>query len=385
MAETDVATPPTETKNPGNIVSMGIPQKMDVNVPREVAPVEKEGAAAQQSNEAATTAAPNANETTTANETKLDTPIELTDEQLKAYFEKQGIAFDSMDKLKEKLNYTPPENVPTEEQKLKAATERENRMVAEHLSRKGTVEQFSTLKNIVASDKKALGMAKEVEDLVAEGFTPERAAELANERYFQLTDEQIEEIDDDESKKQATKQREVGLKKLEKKGAYLQTTAKSYLDTLAKDLEYRDAEKIKLEQHTSNVEDAIKKFQRKEQLLMGQIDGQDIAPIDFEFPEKALTSAKEILSDRAKFEQNLLTNDGSVNLDFILPHLIRSFAFTESAKIGLLTGQDRSVAKFKSTFSETKPTLGGPTKTNGTPGKITGFGEKQVFRPTVAK
>jgi hypothetical protein len=387
MAETAAETTTVETKTPGKIVSAGQPSRLEITTPivkteaTNVSTDAGEGGVNGEGQPAAN-AAPAAAAATT---TTVDTPSELTDDQLKAYFEKQGINFEGIDKLKEKLTASVTEPTITEEQKEKAAIEKEQRIINEHLSRKGTVEQFTTFKNIVAADKRALGLQKEVEDLVASGFTPEEATELANERYFQLTDEQIEGIEDKDAKAKAIKQKEVGLKKLENKGAYLQNTAKSYLDILSKDLAERDAEKNKVEKHTSKVEDAIKKYQRKDTLALGQIDGQDIAPIDFEYSDTALTSAKELLSDAAKLDQNLFTNDGGVNIDFILPHLVKSFSMQEAVKKSYLTGQTRAIETFEAKFGSTPPKLGGNGKPTGTPGKITSFGEKQVFKPTATK
>lgn len=387
MAETEVSITTEDSKVPGKIVSAGIPTRLEVVIPQVVEPTvaanenNGEGELTDEQKAAASTAA-----ATTATTTPAPDPSEPTEDQLKAYFLKQGIQFDGIDKLKEKLTTPTTEPTLTEEQKEKAAIEKEQRIINEHLSRKGTVEQFTTFKNIVAADKKALGLQKEVEDLVASGFSPEEATELANERYFQLTDEQIEGIEDKDAKAKAIKQREVGIKKLENKGAYLQNSAKSYLDILSKSLAEQDAEKTKMEQHTSKVEDAIKNYQRKEQLVLGQIiEGQDIAPIDFEYSDTALNSAKELLIDAAKLDQNLFTNDGGVNLDFILPYIVKANSLNEAVKKSYLTAQTRTIDEFQAKFSSTPPKLGGNGKSTGTPGKLTGFGERQVFRPTATK
>lgn len=384
--ETQNAT--TETKTPGKIVAAGTPSRLEVVIPTSQPAAENNGADAGDEgggDEAAKAAAETARLAAEADKNKNTSPeSELTNEQLKAYFEKQGIPFESVDKLKETLNKpAPPTNEETEEQKSKAAIEREQRIINEHLSRKGTVEQFTTFKNIISSEKKELGLKKEIEDLVANGIPAEEATELANERYFQLTDEQIEAIEDPATKTKALKQREIGLKKLENKGEYVQKTAKLYLDILEKSLADQDAEKQKVEQHASTVEAAIKNFQRKEKLELGQIaEGQDIAPIDFEYSDTALTSAKELLYDAAKLDQNLFTKDGGVNIDFILPHIVRSFSMPEAIKKAYLVATDRAVEEVKATFSSTPPKLGGTGKPTGTPGKLVSVGERQVFRPT---
>ena len=88
--------------------------------------------------------------------------------------------------------------------------------------------------------------------------------------------------------------------------------------------------------------------------------------------------------DAKKFDDNLFTNDGGVKVEFILPYLVKAFSFPEVAKKSYLIAQDRAIENIKSKFSATPPPLnGGSGKKNGTgtPGKLTGFGEKQVFKP----
>ncbi len=303
--------------------------------------------------------------------------VEMNEDQLKAYFEKNGMVYEGLDKLKEKLTTAPASTATlTEEQKAELEKQKEDRILNEHLSRKGTAEQFVAFKEIAAADKKALGLDQEIKDLIELGFDKDRAMELAKESHFQLTDEEIAAIEDLAQREEAEKRREAGTKKLERKGAYFQNKAKSYLDTLKSDLQKQDEEKVKLEQHTSKVEDAIKSFVRKEKIEIGQIDDQKFDPFDFDYSDTALESAKAILSDGVKFEENLFTKEGDLNIDFILPHLVRSFSLQEAAKKSFLEGTDRQVKFFDSKFGSSTPTLnGGSGRTNGATGKITGVGK----------
>jgi len=76
----------------------------------------------------------------------------------------------------------------------------------------------------------------------------------------------------------------------------------------------KEADKTLKEKHTANVADAIKNFQRKEQIQLGQLDGVDITPFDFEFPEEALTQAKDYLSDRTALEEKIINKQGEINI-----------------------------------------------------------------------
>lgn len=342
-------------------------------------------ASSEEGNDAGAAAAANSNGA--GNNEDNNSAVDLTEDQLKAFFEKQGVVYEGIDKLKEKLTApaaTAAAATLTDEQKAALEKAKEDKIINQHLSRKGTPEQYVAFKSIAAADKKELGLKREIEDLVELGFTPERATELANDRYFQLTDAEIAAIEDVDQKAEAIKRREAGEKKLERKGSYYQNIAKTYLGSLEKELQDQDELKTKAEQHTSKVEDAVKKFVRQEKIEIGKIDDQTFDPVDFEISDTALASAKELLSDGAKFEENLFTKDGDLNVEFILPHLVRSFSMQEAAKKGFLEGGDRQIKLFDSKFDSKPPKLGGNGNNAASSNKIAGTGQIQYAnRPTI--
>lgn len=322
----------------------------------------------------------------TSTDTK-STIADPTDDQLKAWFHKQGIEFKDAEDLKTKL--TPPvqKTEPTPEEKAKIEKDKEHRVLSKFLTEKdATVEKFAALKQVIAADKKILGLEKEITSLVSDGFTPEEARDLAKERYFQYTDDEINAIEDETDKARHIKLRTAGDKKLERKGEYLQKGSKEYLNILEQKLADEDADASLVEQHASNVEAAIKKYERKQTIEMGQVEDQKIDPIGFEVPESAITSAKEIIGDLPTLKKNLLTETGHVNLDFILPHIVKSLAFDAVAKTGYLEGQDRSVKQFKAKFGTNIPILGGNQNgNNGAKGKVVTAGKPVVGRPEFQK
>lgn len=322
--------------------------------------------------------------------TNTGNPGQVDEAAVKAYLAQQGISFETIDELKSKLSpgntqgngNSGGSNDLTEEQKKAAAEARERAMIDEHLSLKGTVEQYTLFKEVIAADKQQLGLQREIKDLTDLGFSQEDAIKLAKQRYFQLTDEEIAAIENEDEKKVATKQREAGASKLQRKGSYIQNNATQYFEQLSKNIEGRETERKLMEQHTSKVEDAISKFVRKEQLKLGKIDDQDVDPIDdFEFSDTALASAKEVLVDQKKFEEQLFTKDGEVNLEFILPHLVRSFSMTEAVKKSYLTGVDRQVKFFRSKFGDTIPPLGGNNGARTQTGKVLTAGKPVHMQP----
>lgn len=309
-------------------------------------------------------------------------PPEITDEQMIAFLEKKGVKVDNFETLKQKVEYVAPAPPPTDEEKTKAELSIEKKLLDKHLSRGGTVEQFAILKQTAAADAKELGYKKIHEDLKKEGFTDDQAAQIVKKMTFEVTAEELEELEEDQ-KEILKKQAAFGVKKQTNRGEYLKKTASSYFDSLRNEVAEDDAEKTKMEQHSSKVEDAIKNYQRKETLNLGQLDGVDLPPIDFEVSDAALTEASAILKDPAKLQQHLYTKDGDLNLDFILPHIIKSLSMSDAVKKSYLTGGTRQVEAFQAKFGSAIPSLGGPSKPQTGDKKIVRVGKPVLGNPTV--
>lgn len=315
---------------------------------------------------------------------KTDPPIntDISDDQLRSWFEKQGIPFETVDSLKTKLTAAPPKEL-TPEEKEKVESAKNKRLLDEHLSDpKRTVEEFAAIPKILSADKKILGVEKEMRELLADGYTKEAAETTIKERYYQYTDEEINATEDNDEKEQMIKERTLGNKKLERKGEYIQNQVKLHLNNLEQNLAEKDAETVFMGKHTSTVEDAIKKFQRKQTFELGKnVDEKDIPPIDdFEVSETALASAKEVLSDYTGFKNKLLTKEGHVNLDFILPILVNHFSVNEAVKKAYLTSQNRAIAYVKGQFGSNIPVLGSQQNEKGIPGKLVRAGKPEVVR-----
>lgn len=310
-------------------------------------------------------------------------PVEIPEDQLKAYFESIGVKYEGVEALKSKLNAPAPAAELTPEQKEQASKERESRLADRHIKSGKSLDQLTAMRTIIAAKPIELGLEIEVNDLVKTyGVSKEKAAELAKDRYFQYTDEEIEAIQDKEDKEDAIKRREIGTKKLERKGAYNQKNAQGYLDTLSKGIDDEDAEKIHAKQHAEKLEAAVKAYQRKQPLKIGQIDENlTVDDVDFAVGETAMAQAKELLGDRGKFDNNLLTTDDHLNLDFLLPHIIRSLTFDDAVKEAYKAGNQRAVDFVKGKFGSDIPPLGGEKKETGTPGKVVTAGKPEVFRP----
>lgn len=308
--------------------------------------------------------------------------IELSDEQFLAEVEKRtGVKSENIDGIKEKLTYTKPGPDPTEAEKEQAAKNFEKRMLDVHIASGKTPEQYTLLKSIANGDLKELSHNKAVAELKEAGFNEAEIKEAMKARYFQIDDAEIELEDDEEKKAFLKKSKEVFTKRLDTKAAHIQSQAKSYIESLTSQVNESDAEKKRMEQHTSNVEDAIKSYQRKQTLELGKVDDIEIPPIDLEVPESALDEVKELLKDPEKLENLLYNKDGNINLEFLLPHLVRSASYKNVVKHGYLTGGTRQVEHFESIMGKSVPTLGGVKPPDSSKGAVASKGKSTFVAP----
>lgn len=314
----------------------------------------------------------------------IDTPIvvELSDEQFLAEIEKRtGIKPDNLDTIKEKLAYQKPAPEPSAEEKTKAEKDFEKRILDVHLKSGKTPEQYTLLKSLANGDLKELSQNQTKAELKEAGFSDEQISDIIKKRYFQFDDSEIELEEDDAVKEFLKKEKEFGTKKLTTRASHIQQQAKSYIDSLTKAVNESDVEKKRMEQHTSNVEDAIKKYQRKQTLQLGKVDDTDIPPIDHEVPETALEFVKDQLKDSVKFENNLYTKEGDINLDYLLPIMVKAAEYDHAIKHSYLVGGTRQVEHFEAAFGSSVPSLGGQPKPNLEKGQPVRKGKSEFVAP----
>lgn len=360
---------------PGNIVSAGAVQKATLDVTQFKDMAVEEEAVVEEKKEGEVKDDTDKTKTSTDKTDVKPAPADLTEEQLKAYFEKQGIAYDGLENLKTKL--TPAKEKTAEEIKADAAV-KEQRLLAAHLARGGTTANFVELQKIVAGDAKQLGLAKEQEKLLKEGFTQEQATEMVRLMHLQYTPEEIAELEPEQIAA-IEKKAAYGLKKQEDRGKRLQNTAKSYLDSLEEEISEQDADKAKAIQHASKVEAALKAFQRKQTLQLGEYDGHKLDPVEFDVSDEIIQKVSEILKDSATLKKSLINDDGSFNLDFLIPNIVASVSRETAVKTAYLTGGTKQVEVLKATFGEKIPDLTKTRKTNGVSGKIVSAGQPTVM------
>jgi len=298
-------------------------------------------------------------------------PKPLTDEELKAEYEKRF----------------PTQAALTDEQKIQNEKAFEKRMLDLYIAGGGDLDQFTLLKQVANTDLTELSKIELTKELKAKGFNDEEIAAIQKERYYQISEDELEQLDDETAKDFAKRKAEYGKEKLESKAAYIKENAKDFLDNLKEAVNQKDLFTQKESEFVSNVEAHFKGVERKMALELGKAGDADISPVEYEVPEEIIAEAEAILKNPTTRKQLLFnTTDGSLNLKSIAELVLKAKMFDSAAKTSYLTGATREVEKFESIFPKNPNALGvgGNNQANtGKPGKIVSAGQPQRFKPAV--
>ena len=325
----------------------------------------------------------------TASSDKDDTKDSFTEEQRKALLKELfGDENFDVEAAKEKLKPAAPE--PTEEEKKKAQSENEIRLLKLWVDNGGTPEQYNELKNIATGDKVELSKKKAIGELMAEGFTKEEAEAMMKQEFYQIELDNIEQNDDEtdeefESRKKALQKKvEYGAKKLERYSSYEQKQAADILKGLSTAIESKDLEAKKEAAISSNVDELLSKYPRKQTIELGKNNEVAIAPVEHEVSEESIKQVAAILKDPAKRNNYFKNQDGSLNLQKLTETLLNSIEYNRAVKNALLEGQTRMTAEFRKTFPASNPYelgIGGAIRKNTGKGSVASSGKPQRVSP----
>lgn len=296
---------------------------------------------------------------------------DLTDEEIKAEYEKRFP--------------TAPTLTPEEIKKKEEAFEK--RMLDFYVKQGGKIDEFALLKQVAGADLTELTEAELTKELKAIGITdPEEIKAVKKERYFQLEQAEIDEIEDPEQKALAQKKFDYGKSKLENKGKRQKEAATEFFNTLKEAVNLSDLDDANEKKFVSNVETYFQEAPRKMTLQLGKVDDTEIDPVEFEVSEDVITDAKDALKNIGSRKQLLFNNDGTLNHKSIAELVLKAKMFDSAAKTAYLTGGSREVEKFEKIFPKNPNGLGvggSQQPNNGKPGKLVSAGKPERFRPAV--
>lgn len=368
----------SEEKNEPVIAGLGKTQRQEMTIPKTIqTPNEvdvNEGNDANTDN-ALTDAKKAENIAAGLNEdgTPKATNKPLTDEELKAEYEKRF----------------PTQAALTDEEKQKQAEAFEKRMLDLYVENGGKIEEFAALKQVASQDLTELSKAELTKELKAIGITDQSQIDaIQKERYYQIEQAEIDEIEDEEEKALAQKKFDYGKAKFENKGKILKENAEDFLNNLKEAVNQKDFFTKRENEVSANVDEHFSKLEKKMTLQLGKVDNTDIPPVEYEVPQEVIDKARARLNTTASRKQLLFNQDGSINHTNLADLVLKAELFESgtAAKTAYLTGADREVQKFEKIFPyRTASALGTGTsqQNNGSTGKVAGIGKVQKVRMAV--
>jgi hypothetical protein len=347
-------------------------------------------------NGAAATQPPNGatNQPTGGQDKPKSQPTDLPgDDQVRKYLEAKGIKFDpnlsieeQIKKLSQPATTPPPELTP--EQKAKAEEALEQRILNSYIQSGGKVEDYVALKQITAVNLKDFSLAETKRELKKEGFTDDQIEQVIKERYYQFSDEEIEEYENEDEKNYAKKKRDFGSKKLEKKYAYVKTQAESVLKNLREAVLSQDAEVEQEKKFSSMVDEHSKKLPRKLTFQLGEVNGQALAPVDYDVEDSEINEVVETLKNPEKRQQFFYNTEGDLNLANVAEVMLRNKVLERAIVAAYQTGSTRAVEEVRKTFGGDPHSVGltngagiASSTSTGKKGKLVSAGKPQVAVP----
>jgi hypothetical protein len=290
-------------------------------------------------------------------------PIELNEEQVSKYLESQGITgFKNLEELKSKLSVPAAAIPPTEDEKQKAIADLEKRQLDLFLLNKGTVEQFASIKNILALESlKDLGITEIRKEMREAKFNDEEIEAVLQERYYQENPDELEqEIDEstaDFEKRKADfkKKHEFAASKIEKRGQNIKKNAESILKNLRTAIEQSDLSKMAAEENerklASTTDEHLSKVPKEITYELGKApDEADIAPVLHRVDDADISEVALFLKDKTKRETKFITPEGDLNVTAIADLLLENATLKKGLKAAYLSGGSRQVDHFRKVF-----------------------------------
>lgn len=316
-----------------------------------------------------------AKEVLASTEEVKEVPNEISDEQIKAYFEKQGIVYENIDSLKEKL---APSEVLTPEEIQKRANEADKKYVDLFVQGGGTVDQYVDLKSIANENPLELSKRMLMKELKESGLSEEEAQQYIEQSYYQgVSEEELEMMDEDDRAREL-KFREAGTKRLEAYSSNIQKMAQKALNDLKSASELEGLQKQEEEQLSAKIAEHFSTVPRKLTFNLGESNGKAISPIEYEISDKQIAEAKNQLTDPELRKQFLQNEDGSLNIPNIVNAKLENIYLRSLVKASYLEAQDRATKEVESRFPSTNPyEIGiGANQSNQkfTKGKVAAFG-----------
>lgn len=320
-------------------------------------------------------------ETAKAESTEQKTNKEdLSEDQIKAYFEKQGVTYNGIDDLKSKLS---PEDVISPEELKKQQLEAERKYVDVVVNGGGTVEEYVQMKSLAEKPLNELSLELLKAELSLEGLSEEEVKNYIKDSFYQFTDEELEDLSEDE-KQSFLKLKAIGSKRLESYASNIQKEAKNALDKIKNIVESEKLVQQEQEQISSKVDEYFSNLTKKLTFNLGESNGKPQEPLEFEISDKQIAEARDFLKDPDKREQFLTNSDGTLNIENISNLKLENIYLKSLVKVAFLEGGSRQAKIVSDIFPAVNPYavgVGESNKQKFIKGQPASFGKPKVVSP----
>lgn len=284
------------------------------------------------------------------NEAGESQAIETTDESLlKQLNERFGTSIASIDELKPK----PPEETDQQKNEKLSAFEKNQieRFVAKETE--GTylekVERFNNIKKLAEYNPEELTILNKKMELKKAGIADEDIEEEMKKRYYQYSDEEISEFDE-EQQEQLKKAKSHYAEKLKNGSLYQIQAAKSVLEGIQKQIDTENYEAEIDGNISAKVAEIVKTMSRKVDIDLGMHNDVPISPIQFDMPDDVIQEVATLLSDPKERNKLLYNEDGSENVDVLFEALVWKKSAMAAVKSAYIKSADRQVQILQKTF-----------------------------------
>lgn len=280
----------------------------------------------------------------------------VTDEQLKEYFKAQGIDYEGIEKLKEKLSTPVQTNVQETTEQLQAKElAKEKRMLDKFITGGGTAEQYVALKNLANGDLAELSKNTVKKELKDAGFNDTEIEGIIKERYYQYGEDDLEQFDEESDKDFAKRKKEYGDKILSNRSLPIKNQAAGILADIQSAIDSEDLQASNELSVSANIDEQFKTLSRKDTYEIGEINGKAIPPVESEVPETELAAVREMLLNPTSRKQFLHNQDGSLNITNITNVLVENAKLKSAIKTSYHEGSTRTNAHWEKVFPARNP------------------------------
>lgn len=318
---------------------------------------------------------------------------EISEEALTNYFKSQGIDYEGVEKLKQKLAPPATTTQPTPEQIAEKEQAIERRMLDIHLKNGGSIEDFTHIKQAMNADTAEMSKALLNKELLDNGFSEEEAKSLSKQMFLQEELDSIEQGDDETTeeftsrKAKLEKKVQYGASQLANRSLHIKTQAQAIFDNLKREVELEDLDLEKEAKFSATVESYVNSLPKSVQISIGEIDNKSVEPIEFPVPPEVHQEVTALFKDKQKRNEFFFNADGELNYENLMPLMVQAKLNQAQAKEAYLSGKTAEVKKFEQIFPHTSAQsvgVGGtPTKTSDKMGAPVSRGEAQKFQPIV--